>query len=869
MNLTETEIEDMHLAPLRKFSTQYTKYHDMNLQVRNLKRLELQLHLGNWRSELINAKEEREKAKENEKNSNEIKLPILDEINHIEHLKNFKKRDLVAYLYFNSKGSDIVEHETLYSTKSDNYIQKQVMKSLEFSRTHKSEILSVEDTLAYIILSSIEDDEAMDVPFLQMHVRNWYLHKKEALPYTFSGDCKSLLVGILDDAREELPQGKPFVMDPGTIAYVNSSFDVDKDGDQIMKEPKGIEKPTAVTPPKKRKLVQNEGMAMDKNEKNREEDTTPESTKVKPPRTDLPLVNITAEVTDEELENAQMDQLQSAFHSYSISSGEEISRSTINEWEREFLHEVCVTKRNNLKIQKRLSKQQPKSALRKTTKMRQTSLLHPNKTKGTCRYSLHFTIPSTYKGTEGLRQFLSLIFMEMKKYGTDLCLLPWATDEIVNSISDVEKLPTTITGITKYFDGARSPEASTQLFMKIRLGYSLQMEKVNFDADVQGWCKAQSIRLYQCSVQHPNVRSCGWLVYAPRSMNQQKWCQQVVKMYEAKFNTKDREPFQVGLTWRALNGQYKIPTKDKVRAMHIDAPVEVASRVKNFLRLLAQKKKWPMHVRFRVMDEYNKFMKESTKQKYRYMVAKHTSLLAQLGQCECSQIVNLDRQISGSKMTLRDVILNVRDKQDGHRIFGSIDEKWNSDTLFIATYRPDKSTKAYDFVRSLSTYVKYLFPDGNFKRILTPQAIDKANDESYNPSSQTFTTQDDIDLDKEIQADLDDDSMDFAAPDDLTNPFEFDDSVRLVGGDSVWDLNGDADTVSTNQPSGMGNVSFDSATCRMYDSSSCASSVSSMPNTKRMTKTSTLSDSISEEINDLKAASTDIDNDAEEAAEEK
>ena len=352
-------------------------------------------------------------------------------------------------------------------------------------------------------------------------------------------------------------------------------------------------------------------------------------------------------------------------------------------------------------------------------------------------------------------------------------------------------------------------------------------------------------------------------------MNQQKWCQQVVKMYEAKFDTKNREPFQVGLTWRALNGQYKIPTKDKVRAMHIDAPVEVASRVKNFLRILAQKKKWPMHVRFRVMDEYNKFMKESTKQKYRYMVAKHTSLLAQLGQCECSQIVNLDRQISGSKMTLRDVILNVRDKQDGHRIFGSIDEKWNSDTLFIATYRPDKSTKAYDFVRSLSTYVKYLFPDGNFKRILTPQAIDKANDESYNPSSQTFTTQDDIDLDKEIQADLDDDSMGFAAPDDLTNPFEFDDSVRLVGGDSVWDLNGDADTVSTNQPSGMGNVSFDSATCRMYDSSSCASSVNSMPNAKKMIKTSTLSDSISEEINDLKAASTDIDNDAEEAAEEK
>jgi len=244
---------------------------------------------------------------------------------------------------------------------------------------------------------------------------------------------------------------------------------------------------------------------------------------------------------------------------------------------------------------------------------------------------------------------------------------------------------------------------------------------------------------------------------------------------------------------------------------------------------------------------------------------KHTSLLvAQLGQCECSQIVNLDKKIGGSKMTLQDIILDIRDNQDGHRIFGSIGKKWNSNTLFVATYRPDKYTEAYDFVRSLLIYGKYTFPYGNFKQILTPQAIDKSNDESYDPSSQTFTTQDDIDL--EIQADLDDDSMEFASPDDLANPFEFDDTIRLMGGDSVWDLNGDADTMSTNQPSWVGNVSFDSVTCRISNSSSCASSVNSTINTKKMTKTSTLGDSISEEVNDLRAASNTNDDDDDDAA---
>jgi len=203
-------------------------------------------------------------------------------------------------------------------------------------------------------------------------------------------------------------------------------------------------------------------------------------------------------------------------------------------------------------------------------------------------------------------------------------------------------------------------------------------------------------------------------------------------------------------------------------------------------------------------------------------------------------------------MTLRDVILNVRDKKDGYRVFASIDEKWNSDTIFVATYRPDKSSLAYDFVRSLSTYVSYLFPNVSFKRILTPQAIDKAKDETYNPTSQTFTTQEDIDLDLEIQADLDDDSMNFAAPDDINDPFQFDESIRLVGGDSVWDLNGDDDTVSTNQPNGVGNVSFNSAVCRLYDTNTCASSVNST-SSSQVKQTPNMQDSLVSELNQLAA----------------
>ena len=146
----------------------------------------------------------------------------------------------------------------------------------------------------------------------------------------------------------------------------------------------------------------------------------------------------------------------------------------------------------------------------------------------------------------------------------------------------------------------------------------------------------------------------------------------------------------------------------------------------------------------------------------------------------------------------RDIGVNIRNNQDNYRVFASMDEKWNSDILFTATYRPDKATKAYDFMRSLATYVKFLFPDASIKRIFTLDAIEKTKSKKYHPESQTFIRQDDDELDREIQADIDDDSMGFLEiEDELDNHFEIDDSINLIGGNSVWNFQDDDETVST------------------------------------------------------------------------
>lgn len=74
---------------------------------------------------------------------------------------------------------------------------------------------------------------------------------------------------------------------------------------------------------------------------------------------------------------------------------------------------------------------------------------------------------------------------------------------------------------------------------------------------------------------------------------------------------------------------------------------------------------------------------------------------------------------------------------------------------------------------------------------------------------------------------MDDDSMGFLKiGDELDNPFEIDDSINLIGGNSVWNFQGDDKTVSTAVGS-AGCVLFNSTQMRYYDTKSRASSVAS------------------------------------------
>ena len=458
----------------------------------------------------------------------------------------------------------------------------------------------------------------------------------------------------------------------------------------------------------------------------------------------------------------------------------------------------------------------------------------------TCRYTLNFELPKLKKGVTGLRSYLSDIFHEMGVYCEGISILPWDSDTLENSIDDCDNIPEQIKELQKYFKDAKSFENGGYVYSKIRLGFPINTpDKTNFEHNLRGWLQNRSIRMYECSVQHSKVCTCAWLLYAPGTLDQKCWCNAIEESYR-KTHIKKGLEIKIGLVWRALNGQKNMDRKDKVYAMHVETPVHLRKITKKYLRTLAAHKRWPLGLRFRVVDEFFMQMKDSNKQKYRYCKDRHASFLKNIGKADCSQILSLDKKIKigeSKSTTLRYMLLSIKDNEDDRRIFASVDAKYNSDDKYVVTFRPDKTAKAMGYIDSLSTYVMHKFPDISFEKILTIDSIEQSKYERYDPQTQMFTTEEDIDLDVEIQADIDDDSFEYLNDSSkICNPFEFDDSIKLVGNPKMWNLTGEDDTVSAMTAS---SVSFtNDSTCMYYDISSpaknsiaktAASTVSTLP----------------------------------------
>jgi len=541
-------------------------------------------------------------------------------------------------------------------------------------------------------------------------------------------------------------------------------------------------------------------------------------------------MDITAELTDREIDNMDSETLAKVYYKRNKIENIATKISGYFLWSDSTLRRAIKTIRNEDKEKnKKTLVSSLKIGKHQGRKTIQTSL--PGKAMNTWRYSMSFKIGPEYKGTDGLKRYLQYVFQEMQSYDEGVKILQWNDDSTQNGLDHISKFPKTITSLKKYFDNARPQNNGGQVYVKVRIGLPITSDRETFETDFRGWAKGEDLRLYECTVQHHNTRSVGWLVYAPNSLNGKKWSKAVMKMYAQTAHNTPGATITVGVAWKALNGQYEIAQKDKLYAMHVECPFDQVTQVKRFLRFLSRNKSYPLGVKFRLMADFTVHMKENNKEKHRYMVNKHRAFLSQIKRVTCTQVLSLDKKIKNTDTSIRQIVTDIRDNADEKKIFGSIDEHWSNPCGCTATYRPDKDSKAISFMKSLSTYVKHKFPKANLSGTFTLEAIAKAQAETFSENNQEFKTEEDDALLHEVESDLDDDSLDFLTidPDDLLRvrkEIEAKIPETIIGGEKLIDLQGENETLST--ASNLTSVSFTNRpSCFVFDDQKSASSINS------------------------------------------
>jgi len=134
----------------------------------------------------------------------------------------------------------------------------------------------------------------------------------------------------------------------------------------------------------------------------------------------------------------------------------------------------------------------------------------------------------------------------MISYYPGLVFLLWNTDEHKGAIDDCENLQTTITCLQKYFEGIRSPVGMSRMYARFRLGIPIKQNRQTLEADIIEWAKTREIRIFECSIQHPRVKTCCWVVYLANSVDKDKWCRAVQTLYSTFIKDKSGPVIQLG-----------------------------------------------------------------------------------------------------------------------------------------------------------------------------------------------------------------------------------------------------------------------------------------------------------------------------------
>ena len=328
--------------------------------------------------------------------------------------------------------------------------------------------------------------------------------------------------------------------------------------------------------------------------------------------------------------------------------------------------------------------------------------------------SFQIGVAKATKGSEEMRNRIMELFKILRQADKTLAFSIYKTDAAIDIdtnqyitntssiISLPEDVPTSITMMGKYFNGARPNNKGGNIWTQVRLIHNTEIE--NIIADTKEDFLEKKGRLTVQSIQHWDVATLGFLKNVHPDVDVHNlsafFSQELEKLHKKgklKIGFKVKSPFD----GRRRDPTKNIPYKDRIMAVHVDVEgVNKALSGKLIKQILGSK---TFHARYncdvRLVPKFDRNAGPYIQDKVRRCITQHGQFCKCVQSTSCDGIDHLDQTNSSLKKTLRQLILELPDSH-----FINIDLNWTR-SAFAILYPTKYEQAAKEKIANLGAYL--------------------------------------------------------------------------------------------------------------------------------------------------------------------
>ena len=334
--------------------------------------------------------------------------------------------------------------------------------------------------------------------------------------------------------------------------------------------------------------------------------------------------------------------------------------------------------------------------------------------------SFQFNVDKASKGSEEMRSKIIALFKILRQVDETLAFSMYKRDAIIDVesnlyttpssmvISDPSDVPTSITMMGKYFNGARPNNKGGNIWTQVRIVHNVEIE--NIIADTREDFLEKKSRLTVQSIQHWDVVTIGFLknVHPDVDVHQLSafFSQELKSLHrttELKMGLKVKSPFD----GRKRDPSKNIPYKDRIMAIHVDvegANSTLSSKlIKHILASTKFRARYNCDVR--LVPQYDRNAGPYIQDKIRRCITQHGQFCQCVQSTSCDGIDHLDQKNTALKKTLRQLILGLKDAH-----FINVDLNWTRSS-FAILYPKKYEQTAKDKIANLGAYLHKEYGD--------------------------------------------------------------------------------------------------------------------------------------------------------------